>query len=160
MRCTLTFGKGLRSKSSYLNLSCWRQIPRTTPHSPQEEETGPLGEEVQLKTSSATEDGCSYFWSVGWGGGIRTRRLIEKSLTRNASVDKRHTSASDHGSHHHRWDVTSSGRAYGGFLGEKTIWSLVIKESITSNGEPMAKYPHRPPITIPSELKLAKPQRA
>lgn len=42
---------------------------------------------------------------VGGVGGGRTRhakRFIEKSLTCNASVDKRHTSASDHGSQHQR----------------------------------------------------------
>lgn len=45
-------------------------------------------------------------------------------------------------------------------MGEKTLWSLVAKQTVTSHGETMVKYPHKPPITIPSELKLAKPQRA
>ena len=85
-----------------------------------------------------------------------------KALTCNASIYKRHTRPGDHGSEHNRRDIGSSWRAYGAFLWKKTGGQ---KASLTLNqGEHMCngmiRYLLRPPITIPSELKLANPQSA
>lgn len=69
-RCTLTFGKGPHSKSSHPNWWCWSSIQRTKPHSQEEGQTGSLGEQVQLKTSSVPQDSSLFLKSFGgtqWG---------------------------------------------------------------------------------------------